>query len=86
MPDELVCAFRVGVNTCTVEGFSARANARMRVRHSVWNTEVALTLSSCAKCMLIIGRCFHCGESSVITSPAVAIGLSRSGDSIISCS
>ena len=30
----------------------------------------------------MIGRCFHSGESSVITSPAVAVGLSRSGDSI----
>ncbi len=64
--------------------FSARASARMRAMHSVWKTDVALTLSSCAKCMLMIGRCFHCGESSVITSPAVAVGLSRSGDSSIS--
>ena len=65
--------------------FSARASARMRARHSVWNTEVALTLSSCEKWILMIGRCFHSGESSVITSPAVAVGLSRSGDSIILC-
>ena len=66
--------------------FSARASARMRAMHSVWNTEVALTLSSCAKCMLMIDRCFHSDESSVITSPAVAVGLSRSGDSMIICS
>ncbi len=53
--------------------FSARASARMRARHSVRNTKVELTLSSCDKCMLMIGRCFHCGESSVITSPAVTL-------------
>ena len=34
----------------------------------------------------MIGRCFHSGESFVITSPAVAVGLSRSGGPIILCS
>ena len=65
--------------------FSARARALISARHSIWKTDVALTLSSCAKCMLITGRCFHCGESSVMTMPAVAVDLVRSGESSTLC-
>jgi len=65
--------------------FSASASARMSARHSMWNTDVALTLSSWEKCMLITGLCFQFGESSVRTIPAVAVGFIRSGELSVVC-